>query len=341
VSARIRAEREARGWSQQELAARAGVTRQLVGAVEAGRHVPNVAAALGLARALDRSVEELFVADPPLVAVHGDAGGDPTGSVVTARVGATTVAVPLAHGLADTERWAVADAVVDGSAVTELPEGSTDGLVVAGCDPLLGTLAGLVTRRSSWRVITVSASTGAAVAALAAGRVRGIVAHARRGRFPTPPVPVRRWHLARWQVGIAAARRQPLTVDELAGRRWPVVQRDGGAGSQRALERALARAGAEGPLPGPVGSGHLDVARRVAVGGGRAGVTIEPAALAFELAFTPLEAHAVELWIAQPWVDLPAATALVGALTSPSLVARARLLPGYDLGDCGVERPSS
>ncbi|HEX6420566.1 MAG TPA: helix-turn-helix domain-containing protein, partial [Acidimicrobiales bacterium] len=57
---RIRALRAARGLSQRDLSERAGVSRQLVGAVEAGRHVPNVRAALALARALEVPVERLF-----------------------------------------------------------------------------------------------------------------------------------------------------------------------------------------------------------------------------------------------------------------------------------------
>ena len=52
--------RLARGLTQAELAARAGVSRQLVVAVETGVNRPAVDAALGLARALGTTVEELF-----------------------------------------------------------------------------------------------------------------------------------------------------------------------------------------------------------------------------------------------------------------------------------------
>ncbi|MBV9534199.1 MAG: helix-turn-helix transcriptional regulator, partial [Solirubrobacterales bacterium] len=55
------------GLSQTELAARAGVSRQLVAAVEAGRNTPAVDAALRLARALATTVEELFCAPAPRV----------------------------------------------------------------------------------------------------------------------------------------------------------------------------------------------------------------------------------------------------------------------------------
>src|ERR1039458_5311546 len=52
------------GLTQTELAARAGVSRQLVAAVEADRNTPAADAAIGLAPALATSVEELFASRP-------------------------------------------------------------------------------------------------------------------------------------------------------------------------------------------------------------------------------------------------------------------------------------
>jgi putative molybdopterin biosynthesis protein len=57
---RVRALREAAGLSQAELAAKAGITRQAVSAIESGGYVPNTTVALRLSRALGHSVEELF-----------------------------------------------------------------------------------------------------------------------------------------------------------------------------------------------------------------------------------------------------------------------------------------
>src|SRR5215510_16314581 len=57
---RVKQLRQARGWTQDELARAAGLSRTGVGAIEAARLVPSVAAALGLARALGCTVEELF-----------------------------------------------------------------------------------------------------------------------------------------------------------------------------------------------------------------------------------------------------------------------------------------
>jgi DNA-binding XRE family transcriptional regulator len=336
----IRSLREQRGWSQADLADRAGVTRQLVSTVEAGRHAPNVHAALGLARALATSVEELFgssASDEGVVAVSGGRVPDDT-PLVTVRVGTRVVGVPLTHAVPSGESWALADAVAVAGGVEWLPAALTDGLLIAGCDPLLGLLSALVARRSSDRVVAVHASTARSIDALAAGRVHGALVHAPVAALPEPPVPVRRWAVARWQVGLAGGGRSgPPSIDEVAQKRLRVVQREPGASSQQAFERALRDAGAARPVPGPIAQGHLDVARRVAEGRGPAGITMEAAARAFGLGFEPLEVHAVELWLDERWSDLPAVRVLVEQLGAPELHQRVAALAGYDLADCGRE----
>src|SRR5262249_5938506 len=61
---RLKTRRVERGWSQAELARRAGISRAAVSAVEIQRLVPSVAPALALSKALDSSVEDLFGAWP-------------------------------------------------------------------------------------------------------------------------------------------------------------------------------------------------------------------------------------------------------------------------------------
>src|SRR5262245_15167228 len=56
----VGAHRQQRGWSQAELARRAGISRAAVSAIEPHRLVPSLAAALALAAAFGRSVEDLF-----------------------------------------------------------------------------------------------------------------------------------------------------------------------------------------------------------------------------------------------------------------------------------------
>ena len=59
----MRVQRAIHDLTQAELAARAGVTRKSVNAIEAGRMVPSVLLALKLARVLEVSVETLFRLD--------------------------------------------------------------------------------------------------------------------------------------------------------------------------------------------------------------------------------------------------------------------------------------
>ncbi len=57
---RLRLARVARGFSQQQLAGMAGVSRQAVSAIESGLSDPSLRVALALARALGLTVEEVF-----------------------------------------------------------------------------------------------------------------------------------------------------------------------------------------------------------------------------------------------------------------------------------------
>jgi putative transcriptional regulator len=62
---RIRTLRTERGWSQAELAAVLGVSRQTVNNVETGRVVPSLPLALAVARVFGTPVESIFFGDEP------------------------------------------------------------------------------------------------------------------------------------------------------------------------------------------------------------------------------------------------------------------------------------
>ncbi len=61
----VRARREARGWSQGDLAERLGVSRQTVNAIETGKYDPSLPLAFRIARLFGEPIEELFTPDPP------------------------------------------------------------------------------------------------------------------------------------------------------------------------------------------------------------------------------------------------------------------------------------
>jgi molybdate-binding protein len=279
-------------------------------------------------------VEGLFEADasagepvlgPPL------ANGTP---VLAARVGAQVTYASAASALA-IDGWPAANAVLEDEGVRLLPRSDLEGLLVVGCDPAVAMAAALLPGGGRQRVIALSGSTGAALSAMRAGRAHAALVHGRPDRLPRAPANALRVHLARWRVGVASRGSRARSVAELCERRARVVQRDAGASTQAAFVSALAAAGGSS-LPGPLASGHLDAARRI-VHGATAGVTMEPAALRYGLAFSALEEHVAELWIDARWRAHPGVGALRDVLRSRAFTARMSLVPGYELAGCGDE----
>jgi transcriptional regulator with XRE-family HTH domain/molybdate-binding protein len=333
VGAQVRRRRRAAGLSQAEVAARSGVSRQAVSALESGRHLPRVDAALAIAATLGTTVEELLTLEAP-PALHVLDGRLTEGQpVLAAQVQPHTVCVPV-PAPSGGEAWRSPDAVVRDGRVELLPGADLGRFVVVGCDPALGVVADLLPGRGPGRLLPVPASSAAARLALQVGRAHAAVVHDVRLPGLERNDRVHRLVLARWRTGLAVARDAPgsarTLADALAGV-GPVIQRDAGATAQSAYERALATVGARPPA-GPTAAGHLDAARRAAESG-RAAVTIEPVALALGLRFHALESHTVEIWIDRAAVDHPGAHALGEVLGSARFRARLAVLPGYELGN--------
>jgi DNA-binding XRE family transcriptional regulator len=324
------------GLTQAELAARAGVSRQLVAAVEAGHNAPAVDAALGLARALATSVEQLF-ADHSL-GVAAALGGHLRDGVPlrVGRVADQLVASELAdHGISGAS-WAKPDGVLQDGKLRLFPGATPAGIVLAGCDPALGVAEAMLQGLGPRSLLAISAPTGTALRALTRGRVHAAVVHGAPTELPEPPVPVVRWHFARWQVGLAVAPKiRGNSLEAVLRGGLSVAQRDPAAASQQAFERATARAGIAASPPGPRATGHIDAARIAAAVNGAA-VTTEAAARAFELRFLALEDHTVEIWLAQRWLDHPGVDALGDLLSTSAFTERVAQFGGYDLAGCGA-----
>jgi DNA-binding XRE family transcriptional regulator len=332
----LRTARREAGLTQVELAARAGVSRQLIAAVEAGHNTPAVDAALRLAHALGMTVESLFAA-PPSEVVPALANQLREGRPLrVGRVGDQLVAAELPdHGAAGAA-WARPDGILDSGRLRLFPRASPAGLVLAGCDPALGVAEMMLQGLQLRSLLALPAATGVALQALAAGRIHAAVVHGRDAELPTPPLPLVRLHFARWQVGIACSRAlaggglEALLESGLA-----IVQREPAASSQQAFRRAAAGLGFPERPPGGVAEGHIDAARTAGLLG-FAAVTTESAAWAFELEFEPLEEHTVEIWVAERWVDHPALDALTDLLSSTAFTDRVKGFGGYELAGCGT-----
>ncbi|MGN6794878.1 MAG: helix-turn-helix domain-containing protein, partial [Streptosporangiaceae bacterium] len=155
--AKLRFARQARGYSQQQLAGMAGVSRQAVSAVESGLSDPSLRVALALAQALGMTVEELFGAEGTVASVSARLVGQDTcdasradcpsgqaGTRVTlSPMGDTFVALPLAGPTASRAGFLPAGGILaDAPGRSEVrPIGPPrPTLVVAGCDPALPLL---------------------------------------------------------------------------------------------------------------------------------------------------------------------------------------------------------
>jgi molybdate-binding protein/transcriptional regulator with XRE-family HTH domain len=140
---RLRLARQARGFSQQQLAGMAGVTRQAVSAVESGQSDPSLRVALALAQALGLRVDELFGAEgavptlPADVVSTGSATGLGSGARVTlAPIADSLVAFPLTGLTASRAGFLPADALVVAEPAAAEPAGAEPaGAEPAGAEP--------------------------------------------------------------------------------------------------------------------------------------------------------------------------------------------------------------
>ena len=135
---RLRLARQARGFSQQQLAGMAAVSRQAVSAVEAGHSDPSLRVALAVARALGTTVEELFgpgELPPPVNALPVAPLGREGARVTLAPMGEAFVALPLAGATATSAGFLPAGGVA-GRPVTGQSAGSQSaGSQAAGSQP--------------------------------------------------------------------------------------------------------------------------------------------------------------------------------------------------------------
>ena len=373
--ARLRLARQARGLSQQQLAGVAGVTRQAVSAVESGHSDPSLRVALGLARALGMTVEELFgpgdPGDPvlarPVAAVNG-----PGSRVALATVGDTFVALPLQADTAARMGFGPAGGLVAGSSpapaagsparrepwnlVPVRPIGPPrPTVVVAGCDPALPLLeTPLALLDPPLAFAWWPCGSGEAMRLAAAGLVHAAGVHQVEPSDPTAgpadtgdpaelPGGGEVVGFASWREGLVV---RPGThvrgLDDVARQGLRLVNREPGAQARALLDRERLRLRLDpAELRGydSRAAGHLQVAAAIAGGLADAGVSSEPAALAYELDFIPLAAERFDLVLPAKHAASREVQGLLKVLTSPWLLAQLASLPGYDAGRCG-ERPS-
>ncbi|MCH2186801.1 helix-turn-helix domain-containing protein [Myxococcota bacterium] len=328
------------GLTQAQLAERAGVSRALVSAIESGRHLPRVDAALAIARTLGVSGEFLFSPSESR-AVDALTGRPPAEgqALRVAFVGGQPVTTPPLHSDAG---WQAVDWTSNrrgsGLDLHRFPS-----LVVAGCEPSLPLLEQLI-GRPGVKVMAIPATTEQSLAALNAGRVHLAAVHFQKTDLPPlPKTGVKRVRLGQWRVGLATRPQAPSRWWEavLAGE-CDVVQRAPNAHAQRAFERARLTFQGGDPtlktlprLAGPRVASHI-AASRHCMASTLAAVTIEPAARAVGADFHALETHQVEFWIREEVIDEAPIVRFSELLQAAGFRQTLEHVGGYELAGIGT-----
>jgi putative molybdopterin biosynthesis protein len=365
VADSIRERRKALNLTQVELARRTGLSRQALGAIEAGLYQPSVGAALSLARELGESVEKLFGGDSAIEGHRvnarwydevGVSRASATGRAALGRVQGRVIAVPQkvaglalnpSAGAVAKVRGGRADVVTYNS-----PEEIDAALLIAGCDPSAALLADWMTRHHSpGRLVPISCSSGRALDALAKGCAHTAGVHLKdkhnegyniesvsRTMKRRPTIVVT---FARWELGLAVAQDNPLgisTIADLARPQVRIANRDRGSGARALLDEGLKRAGIH---PGAVAgyrtelNGHLEVADAIASGQADTGVTLRVAADAYGLEFKPLQEERYDLVLLAADAASPPVRAMLDTLNSGRFAREISQFCGYDTQTMG------
>ncbi|MGC1678040.1 MAG: substrate-binding domain-containing protein [Candidatus Binataceae bacterium] len=356
----LRLARAAHGLSQNELARRAGISRQALGAIEAGQYQPGVSVALALARELGATVEALFGADSPNqvaaavpVSVKLAAGSH----VALARVGGRVVAIPAAavqHNLTAADGIVSAVAARSASIAAYVSADEIDAtLIVAGCDPAVSLLADWVARRHPpIRIVALARGSMGALEALLGGRAHVAGVHLRdtkSGEYNLGPVrrALKNRHtaiirFASWELGLATAPGNPLGIggfEDLRRPRLRLINRERGAGARIALDDAIAalklKPSAIAGYNREVG-GHLEVALAIAARQGDLGVTIRVAAQAYGLGFVPIREERYDLAVPAGEMSSAPVRAMLEAINSSRFATEVAGLCGYDTHEMGA-----
>ncbi len=358
---RLQAARHARGWSQAELAERAGLSRQSVLTIEQGKMMPSTAIALRLAQLLQCRVEELFWLPAREVELaarwHGAESAQIGGRVKLAWLGGAWHAFALDRR-EPSSYAALADAVVRNHApgvvhVEPLvdPESLREQLLLAGCDPSLGLLAAhFEAQRPGARAWWHDVPSGHALQLLALGAVHAAGVHlydADTGQFnraavdrALPGRPMVLVRVARWELGWLTRPNSPSTLGILdvveGGLR--LINRPTGAGARQLLDRLLHAQGVPASQVrgyGECAAGHFGVGQAIALGHADLGIGTWAVARSFGLEFAPLQTEDFDLVVPADSTSDTRLSRLLDVLASTAFRRQLEAVGGYDLGSAG------
>ena len=346
LETRVRERRERKGWTQEELARRSGLSRAGVSAIETGRLVPSASAALALASALGCRVEDLFRLDGPGTAVSPSWAWPPRREPCRywkAEVGGKVWLYPAEAtpaGVLPHDGLARAGAFADSS---DFDPAST--LVIATCDPAVALLAEAL-RPMGVRLLPLPRSSRSALALLGDGLVHAAGLHlgspdaspeanasAVRERLGAGH---RLLRIARWDEGLCLSPTAGVSSVRSAlnsGLRW--VGREEGSAARQCLDELL---GDRRKPPRRIATDHRGVAEAVRQGWADLGVCLRLPAEESGLDFLDVRRESYDLCFPSSMESDPRIQALISAVRSPGYRRALGALPGYDPVETG-EKP--
>jgi putative molybdopterin biosynthesis protein len=337
---RVRDERLRHGWTQAELARRAGVSRAAVSAIEFDRIVPSVTAALALAECLGCSVDDLFGSQRTGSPVHW--AWPPRKEKVRywrAEVDGQVLSFPIEEPL--TTEFAHDGVFANGKDRCLAEDSPSRTLVLACCDPAAGMLTSQFARTTGMRMVVIGRSSTAALKLLAENRVHvaGIHLCAVGGTPDNAGVVAREFgkpagllRLARWEEGVAF-RSQPErpTLRSLLRQQIRWVGREPGSGAEQCQRQVLG----DRSRPRHVARDHRGVAEALRSGWADAGVCVRLASEEAGLDFLSVRQEDFDLVFAKSMQDDPRIRALIRLVRSASYRRLLGDLPGYDVARTG------
>ena len=338
---RVRTCRIARGWSQDDLAVRAGISRAGVSSIETSRLVPSTSAALALAAALDCQVEDIFQLGSVFV---GEAAWAWQPQREPCRYWRASVSGrELIYPVEPTNLGVIGhDGVYEEGQFRErLMAAPSDTLVIASCDPAVGLLANEISHRSSFRLLAFPRSSQQALALLAQGvvHVAGIhlatVGHREQNTAAAKEKLHGSFHLlrgARWQEGLALApglQLQSVRAAVESRARW--VGRETGSAARELLDELLPNR----RPPRRVAYGHRGVAEAVRCGWADIGVCVRLVSDEAGLGFLSVREEDYDFCYPAELEGDPRIQVLVETVRSESYRDKLRDLPGYDATETG------
>ncbi|MBU0995576.1 MAG: helix-turn-helix domain-containing protein [Proteobacteria bacterium] len=359
IACHVKAYRQAKGWSQSQLADAVGVKRQAIYDIESGRYLPNTAVALQLAKHLECTVEKLFTEDmtgePQPIKIIGNTKNT-TSRLWVAKLRGELTGIPITGKIAFNSGLPAADALMEKNGQNArlfCPDDIMEKTILLfGCDPAFSILSGHVARAlPGARVHCCFASSYASLKALSEGHAHVGGVHLHNQKDEESNVLTARKMLSGLKgkiigftymdEGLMVASGNPLNIrslSDLARTDVKMVNREHGAALRILLDDQLKGAG----IPPSTINGythelftHNECAQMVASGLADVALGLHVVSDMFNLQFIPLETVRCDLVIPDDLFDHPTIRVMLDVLQSRALREEISSIPGYEPSPTG------